>query len=535
MMLSTEATSSKPHPTLRFRPDSCPSSRNSLRFWKDPLQTGLCPGPRFWKDPLQTGLCPGLFWRTSRPVVSGPLLEGPTPDRFLVVQVLASGRTHSRPGLCPGPRFWKDPLQTGLCPGPRFWKDPLQTGLCPGPRFWKDPLQTGLCPGPRFWKDPLQTGLCPGPRFWKDPLQTGLCPGPRFWKDPLQTGLCPGPRFWKDPLQTGSCPGSRSGSSSHFQEIVKDDPWSRPLRLRTTAVHQEHLKKKRGRTMTAVTGCQGQTGRRVVLLRDARYVLTHTGSVKPIAFPPEAAEKPVFSPLFSRFRLELVDFRTRSVAMSEENIFLFVPNLIGYARVVLALLSFLLMPCCPWPAVFCYLLSALLDAFDGHAARALNQSTKFGAMMDMLTDRCATMCLLVNLSLLYPGYTFFFQVSPDYTFLFQVSMCLDISSHWLHLHSSTIKGSSSHKSIDLSGNPILRVYYTSKPVLFVMCAGNELFFCLLYVMYHIQEPAGWLYVLLFVCALISLAKSAISVVHLITASQNMAALDTAERQKDKKM
>lgn len=210
--------------------------------------------------------------------------------------------------------------------------------------------------------------------------------------------------------------------------------------------------------------------------------------------------------------------------MSEENIFLFVPNLIGYARVVLAFLSFYLMPCCPWPAVFCYLLSALLDAFDGHAARALNQSTKFGAMLDMLTDRCATMCLLVNLSLLYPAYTF----------LFQVSMCLDISSHWLHLHSSTIKGSASHKTIDLSGNPILRIYYTSKPVLFVMCFGNELFFCLLYLIHHIEEPAGWLYSLLFVCCLISLAKAGISAVHLVTASQNMAALDTAERQSTKR-
>ncbi|CAF90496.1 unnamed protein product [Tetraodon nigroviridis] len=166
--------------------------------------------------------------------------------------------------------------------------------------------------------------------------------------------------------------------------------------------------------------------------------------------------------------------------MAEENIFLFVPNLIGYGRVLLALLAFYLMPCCPWPAVCCYLLSALLDAFDGHAARALNQSTKFGAMLDMLTDRCATMCLLVNLALLYPAYTF----------LFQLSMTLDVASHWLHLHSSTVKGSSSHKSIDLSGNPILRIYYTSKPVLFVMCAGNELFFCLLYVLHHMEEPAG---------------------------------------------
>uniref|UniRef100_A0A1A8EUR8 CDP-diacylglycerol--inositol 3-phosphatidyltransferase n=1 Tax=Nothobranchius korthausae TaxID=1143690 RepID=A0A1A8EUR8_9TELE len=205
--------------------------------------------------------------------------------------------------------------------------------------------------------------------------------------------------------------------------------------------------------------------------------------------------------------------------MAQENIFLFVPNLIGYARVVLALVSFFLMPCCPWPAVFFYLLSALLDAFDGHAARALNQSTKFGAMLDMLTDRCATMCLLVNLSLLY----------PSYTFLFQLSMCLDIASHWLHLHSCTMKGSASHKTIDLSGNPILRLYYTSKPVLFVMCAGNELFFCLLYILYHIENPAAWLYLLQGICAIICLLKSSISVLHLITASQNMAAMDSADR------
>uniref|UniRef100_A0A3Q3X3U4 CDP-diacylglycerol--inositol 3-phosphatidyltransferase n=1 Tax=Mola mola TaxID=94237 RepID=A0A3Q3X3U4_MOLML len=206
--------------------------------------------------------------------------------------------------------------------------------------------------------------------------------------------------------------------------------------------------------------------------------------------------------------------------MAQENIFFFVPNLIGYARVVLALLSFYLMPCCPWPAVSCYLLSALLDAFDGHAARALNQSTKFGAMLDMLTDRCSTMCLLVNLSLLYPAYTF----------LFQLSMSLDIASHWLHLHSSTVKGSASHKTIDLSGNPVLRIYYTSKPVLFVMCAGNELFFCLLYVLHHVQEPMGCFH--LKVCS--DLLCAGISLLHLVTASQNMAALDVAEREKKAK-
>ena len=56
--------------------------------------------------------------------------------------------------------------------------------------------------------------------------------------------------------------------------------------------------------------------------------------------------------------------------------------------------------------------------------------TRFGAMLDMLTDRCSTMCLLVNLALLY----------PRATLLFQLSMSLDVASHWLHLHRSAILG-----------------------------------------------------------------------------------------------
>lgn len=110
------------------------------------------------------------------------------------------------------------------------------------------------------------------------------------------------------------------------------------------------------------------------------------------------------------------------------------------------------MPTQPSLAITCYLISGLLDAFDGHAARYLNQGTKFGALLDMLTDRCATMCLCVVLSMFY----------PKWAIVFQLSMSLDIASHWLHMISSMMKGSTSHKTIDLSGNPILRLYYTSR-------------------------------------------------------------------------
>jgi phosphatidylglycerophosphate synthase len=40
-----------------------------------------------------------------------------------------------------------------------------------------------------------------------------------------------------------------------------------------------------------------------------------------------------------------------------------------------------------------YCVSCLLDAVDGYAARALNQTSKFGAVLDMVIDRCVPSCL----------------------------------------------------------------------------------------------------------------------------------------------
>ena len=119
-----------------------------------------------------------------------------------------------------------------------------------------------------------------------------------------------------------------------------------------------------------------------------------------------------------------------------------------FARIFLALLSFWFMPTNYSLAGWAYILSGLLDAFDGHAARSLNQviffyliasnqgnlrislqSTTFGAMLDMLTDRCATMALLATLCTFYPGWMFFFQLS----------MVIDVSCHWIHLHTTLLQ------------------------------------------------------------------------------------------------
>ncbi|MPC60544.1 CDP-diacylglycerol--inositol 3-phosphatidyltransferase-like [Portunus trituberculatus] len=211
-----------------------------------------------------------------------------------------------------------------------------------------------------------------------------------------------------------------------------------------------------------------------------------------------------------------------------ENIFIFVPNLIGYGRIILALLSFYYMPTNHIMAASMYILSGFLDAFDGHAARALNQATKFGAMLDMLTDRCGTMCLLVTLSHFY----------PQYMFLFQVSMTIDISCHWLHLHTTLLAGRKSHKGEDSNTNPILRIYYTSKVVLFFMCAGNELFYSSLYLLHFTEGPiiagVGLWRILSYGLLPVGVLKSVLALMQGYSAALSLGEIDVLERQESQK-
>lgn len=64
--------------------------------------------------------------------------------------------------------------------------------------------------------------------------------------------------------------------------------------------------------------------------------------------------------------------------------------MIGYARIILAALALHYMPYHPRYSVLLYSASSLLDAADGYAARVLNQSSEFGAVLDMVTDRYAS-------------------------------------------------------------------------------------------------------------------------------------------------
>ncbi|KXJ89630.1 CDP-alcohol phosphatidyltransferase-domain-containing protein [Microdochium bolleyi] len=159
---------------------------------------------------------------------------------------------------------------------------------------------------------------------------------------------------------------------------------------------------------------------------------------------------------------------------SDENIFLFWPNIIGYVRIVLAIASLYYMPLHPRTCSLLYSVSCLLDALDGYAARYYNQSTRFGAVLDMVTDRCTTSCLLVFLS----------SAFPRWAIVFQSLISIDFASHYMHMYATLAMGGSdtSHKNVDKSRSWLLNLYYTNKTVLFVCCALNEVFFIALYLL-----------------------------------------------------
>jgi len=170
----------------------------------------------------------------------------------------------------------------------------------------------------------------------------------------------------------------------------------------------------------------------------------------------------------------------RAAGRTDENVFLFVPNLIGYTRIILAAISLTYMSSHPKYCTVAYVISALLDAVDGQAARALGQTSKLGAMLDMITDRCTTSCLMCFLTSAY----------PEYALLYQFLISLDFSSHYMHMYSTVVSGQDSHKQVTKEQSRILWSYYNNSTTLFVFCAGNELFFLALYLMRFYKTPLG---------------------------------------------
>jgi CDP-diacylglycerol--inositol 3-phosphatidyltransferase len=216
--------------------------------------------------------------------------------------------------------------------------------------------------------------------------------------------------------------------------------------------------------------------------------------------------------------------------MAINQVLLYVPNLIGYVRFILYLASFISHSLGYWQLCLgLYAIAFILDEFDGRAARAYNQSSNFGAALDMVADRSATAGLCLILAQLY----------PDYLLAFIGAIALDISSHYYLIYATGMRGSSSHKdSAQWSNNGLLKLYYGNKSFMDLLILGNELFYLLLYLDFYLVgmslNLAGWQtniwQLALIVCLPIYLLKQTTNILQLQTAGQEIAKLDLDNRE-----
>eukprot|EP00758_Cryptobia_borreli_P008121 Tbor_TRINITY_DN5359_c0_g1::TRINITY_DN5359_c0_g1_i1::g.4817::m.4817/K00999/CDIPT; CDP-diacylglycerol--inositol 3-phosphatidyltransferase len=153
--------------------------------------------------------------------------------------------------------------------------------------------------------------------------------------------------------------------------------------------------------------------------------------------------------------------------MKVTSIWLFVPNIIGYIRIFLAFLAFYVAFDAPLLFIVAYGTSFVLDTVDGMAARAFNQSTQFGAILDMFTDRGSTSAMIVVVS----------HVMPNIThlgiFIAASLVFLDISSHFVRMYASLILKRGNHKDTSSCIFSLLDVYYSNRKVMGALCFGQE--------------------------------------------------------------
>ncbi|ODV60504.1 CDP-diacylglycerol--inositol 3-phosphatidyltransferase [Ascoidea rubescens DSM 1968] len=209
--------------------------------------------------------------------------------------------------------------------------------------------------------------------------------------------------------------------------------------------------------------------------------------------------------------------------LTSNDIFLFIPNLIGYSRVFSAILSLFLMKNHPIYCTIVYSISCLLDAGDGFAARKYNQTSRFGAVLDMVTDRCTTSALICYLCNALPQFMIFFQLLTS----------LDLASHYMHMYATVISGGSSHKNITKESSWLLNLYYTNKKVLFTACLFNELFYLALYLREFDHLPTIFnvkcATILVFITLPLFIFKQFTNIVQLKRAAVLLADIDCDER------
>ncbi|KAB5541596.1 hypothetical protein DKX38_014570 [Salix brachista] len=163
---------------------------------------------------------------------------------------------------------------------------------------------------------------------------------------------------------------------------------------------------------------------------------------------------------------------------SKLSVYLYIPNIIGYTRVLMNCFAFAICFSNKW--IFCalYFISFVCDGIDGWVARKFNQGmvfffpgplivqyvnckgrdsiSTFGAVLDMVTDR--------------PG------------MVFLSLLALDIGSHWLQMYSTFLLGKASHKDVKDSTNWLFKAYYGNRMFMAYCCVACEVLYISLFLL-----------------------------------------------------
>lgn len=184
-------------------------------------------------------------------------------------------------------------------------------------------------------------------------------------------------------------------------------------------------------------------------------------------------------------------------------VFLYVPNIVGYVRASLivcaseAMVRSFKTKDLDLRGLFMvlYVINFILDAVDGFLARALNQTSRFGAALDMILDRLGSALLFIALTLQH-------ESSVWLNLLF-----LDIASHWF----LTLATKEHKVHTDL----ILKWYYSN---LLAVCVFHEAF--LITLLSPLAKNMQTILLIVFFPGFV--AKIIVNVAQLIKASKDLA-------------
>ena len=207
--------------------------------------------------------------------------------------------------------------------------------------------------------------------------------------------------------------------------------------------------------------------------------------------------------------------------VTQTQILCYYANIMDYFRVIASMYAFYISKKDPILFVICYFISFILDAFDGMVARAAHQTSKLGATLDMVTDRISTAGLLAVLSGFY----------QDYSTVFVYLIMLDVGSHWLQTHSGFLVNvkNDNHKNLGEKFF-LLKLYYTNRNVLGIVCLGAEVFLLLLYFNHFYPYLMKNIFYLCFfyINFAIYAFKQLISIIQIFGASSRIAVWDAKE-------